>query len=91
MKPEGALLLSQEGTSKWFSKRIRSPEADRNQTHPNVQWQVFYNKAMNNLFSQEVGNLFVSTHNYELATQTCLGSKDFVSHCVYGIVTNPVL
>ena len=91
MKPEGASLLSQEGISKWFSKRIRSPEADRIQSHANVQWRAFYNKAMNNLFPQEVGNLFVSTHNYELATQTCLGSKDFVRHCVDGIVTNPVL
>ena len=41
MEPEGALLLSQEGISKWFSKRIRSPEADWIQTHANVQWRAF--------------------------------------------------
>lgn len=49
MELEGALLLSQEGISKWFSKRIRSQKADRIQTHANVQWRAFYYKAMNNV------------------------------------------
>ena len=66
MEPKGTILFFfTERYIKLDLQTNKSQEADRIQTHAHVQWPAFY-KAMNNLFPQKMGNLFVSTHNCEL-------------------------